>query len=66
MIRKVYIDDINTNELELIKESKKKGIKSMNGLDMLIYQAQRSFYCWLNKTPKITNKLKKILENEIK
>ena len=56
----------NPLETKLIKESKKKGIKSMNGLDMLIYQAQRSFYCWLNKTPKITNKLKKILEKEIK
>ena len=56
----------NPLETKLIKESKKKGIKSINGLDMLIYQAQRSFYCWLNKTPKITNKLKKILEKEIK
>ena len=55
----------NPLETKLIKESKKKGIKSTNGLDMLIYQAQRSFYYWLNKTPKITNKLKKILEKEI-
>ena len=56
----------NPLETRLIQESKKRGIKSTNGLDMLIYQAQKSFYYWLNKTPKITNKLKKILEKEIK
>ena len=33
---------------------------------MLMYQAQKSFYYWLNKTPKVSNKLKKILEKEIK
>ena len=56
----------NPLETELIKNSKKRGIKNTNGLDMLIYQAQKSFYYWLNKKPKITNKLKKILQNEIK
>ncbi len=56
----------NPLETELIKSSKKRGIKNTNGLDMLIYQAQKSFYYWLNKKPKITNKLKKILQNEIK
>tara|TARA_Y100000590_G_scaffold420886_1_gene524044 strand:+ start:1224 stop:2069 length:846 start_codon:yes stop_codon:yes gene_type:complete len=56
----------NPLETKLIKESKKRGIKNRNGLDMLIYQAQKSFYYWLNKTPKITNELKKILEREIK
>ena len=56
----------NPLETELIKSSKKRGIKNTNGLDMLIYQAQESFYYWLNKKPKITNKLKKILQNEIK
>jgi shikimate dehydrogenase len=56
----------NPLETKLIKDSKKRGIKNTNGLDMLMYQAQRSFYYWLNKKPKITNKLKKILEKEIK
>ena len=56
----------NPLETKLIKDSKKRGIKSINGLDMLMYQAQRSFYYWLNKTPKVTKKLKKILEKEIK
>ena len=39
----------NPLETELIKNSKKRGIKNTNGLDMLIYQAQKSFYYWLNK-----------------
>ena len=56
----------NPLETKLIKDSKKRGIKSINGLDMLMYQAQRSFYYWLNKTPKVTKELKKILEKEIK
>ena len=56
----------NPLETKLIKNSKERGIKNTNGLDMLMYQAQRSFYYWLNKKPKITNKLKKILEKEIK
>ncbi len=56
----------NPLETKLIKDSKKRGIKNINGLDMLLYQAQQSFYYWLNKTPKITKKLKKILEKEIK
>ena len=56
----------NPLETKLVKESKKSGITNTNGLDMLMYQAQRSFYYWLNKKPKITNKLKKILEKEIK
>jgi len=56
----------NPLETKLIKEAKKRGIKNTNGLDMLIYQAQKSFYYWLNKKPKTTNKLKKILEKEIK
>ena len=56
----------NPLETKLIKESNKRGIKNTNGLDMLIYQAQKSFFYWLNKTPKITEKLKKILEKEIK
>ena len=56
----------NPLETKLIKDSKKRGIKNTNGLDMLMYQAQRSFYYWLNKKPKVTNKLKKILEKEIK
>lgn len=56
----------NPLETKLIKESKKRGIKNTNGLEMLMYQAQKSFYYWLNKTPKVTNKLKKTLEKEIK
>ena len=56
----------NPLETKLIKDSKKNGLKNTNGLDMLIYQAQRSFNYWFKKTPKITKELKKILEKEIK
>ena len=55
----------NPLETKLIKQAKKRGIKNTNGLDMLIYQAQKSFYHWFKKMPKINNKLKKLLEKEI-
>ena len=62
----VYDLIYNPLETKLIKDSKDRGIKNTNGLNMLMYQAQKSFYYWLNKTPKVSNKLKKILEKEIK
>ena len=68
MKKKAGVVDLIYNPLEtkLIKETKKRGLKSVNGLGMLIYQAQKSFYYWFSKTPKINNKLKIILEKEIK
>tara|TARA_Y100000590_G_scaffold380888_1_gene449552 strand:+ start:5884 stop:6726 length:843 start_codon:yes stop_codon:yes gene_type:complete len=62
----VIIDLIyNPLETNLIKEANKNNIKNINGLDMLLYQAQKSFYYWFKKNPKITNDLKKILKKEI-
>tara|TARA_Y100000590_G_C15537456_1_gene945586 strand:+ start:1 stop:843 length:843 start_codon:yes stop_codon:yes gene_type:complete len=66
-VKSIVFDLIyNPLETELLKKSKQRGIKTINGLDMLIYQAQRSFYYWFNKEPKVTNSLRKILEEEIK
>ena len=63
----VLIDIIySPMETCILKFGRKIGAFTINGLDMLLYQAQQSFYYWLNKTPKITKKLKKILEKEIK
>ena len=35
----------------LIKEAQKRGLRTVNGLDMLIYQAQRAIEIWTGKTP---------------
>lgn len=47
------IYDIVYNPIEtiLIKEAKQKGLRVVEGLDMLIYQAQRAIEIWTGKTP---------------
>ena len=35
----------------MIKEAEKRGLKTIGGLDMLIYQAQRAIEIWTSKTP---------------
>ncbi len=42
----------------LIQEAQKRGLKTIGGLDMLIYQAERAIQIWTNKNPDI--KLMKI------
>ena len=37
----------------LIKEAQKRGLRTVNGLDMLIYQAQRAIEIWTGKTPDV-------------
>ena len=49
----VIIYDIvyNPQKTLLIKEAQAKGLKTIGGLDMLIYQAQRAIEIWTGKTP---------------
>ena len=47
------IYDIVYNPIKavLIKEAEKRGLRTIAGLDMLIYQAQRAIEIWTGKTP---------------
>ena len=47
------IYDIVYNPLQtiLIKEANKRGLKTIGGLDMLIYQAQRAIEIWTDQVP---------------
>ena len=47
------IYDIVYNPIEtiLLKEAKKRGLRTVEGLDMLIYQAQRAIEIWTGQTP---------------
>ena len=47
------IYDIVYNPIKtiLIKECEKRGLKTISGLDMLIYQAQKAIEIWTGKTP---------------
>ena len=50
----IYIDTIyNPLETKTFKIFKRKKLKHFNGLDMFIYQGQKSFYLWNKINPEI-------------
>ena len=63
----IYIDTIynpmETKTLTFLKENK---IKTFNGLDMFIYQGQKSFYLWNKINPEIDNQLIDLLISKLK
>ena len=62
-----YIDTIyNPLETKTYKFLKEKGRKVFNGLDMFIYQGQKSFYLWNKINPEIDNKLIELLNLKLK
>ena len=49
----------------MIKYLNSKKIRTFNGLEMFIYQGQKSFYLWNKINPEIDQVLVEHLENEI-
>ena len=47
----IYDIVYNPMKTVFIKEAEKRGLKTIGGLDMLIYQAQRAIEIWTNKVP---------------
>ena len=63
----VYYDIIyNPEETMMIKKFKKKNILTYNGLEMFIYQGQKSFSLWNKIDPEIDIELKKKIESKLK
>ena len=63
----IYIDTIyNPLETKTIKFLKENKIKTFNGLEMFIYQGQKSFYLWNKINPEIDNKLIDLLLSKLK
>ncbi len=63
----VYCDVIyNPEETMIIKKLKKKNIQTYNGLDMFIYQGQKSFAIWNKINPELSQELKQILTIQLK
>ncbi len=63
----VYIDTIyNPLETKNIKFLKEKEIKTFNGLEMFIYQGQKSFYLWNKINPEIDDELINLLISNLK
>ena len=62
-----YIDTIyNPLKTKTFKFLEDKGIKVFNGLDMFIYQGQKSFYLWNKINPEIDDNLVNLLLSELK
>ena len=65
--KKINVVDIiyNPENTRFLKDARKNGHKTFSGLDMFIYQAQKAFYIWNNKNPKITKDIYKKLRKKI-
>ena len=63
----IYIDTIyNPIETKTLKFLKEKKIETFNGLNMFIYQGQKSFYIWNKINPEIDDKLVELLISRLK
>ena len=65
--KKINVVDIvyNPENTKFLKDAKINGHKTFTGLDMFIYQAQKAFYIWNEKNPKITKDIYKKLRKKI-
>ena len=65
--KKINVVDIvyNPENTRFLKDAKINGHKTFTGLDMFIYQAQKAFYIWNGKNPKITKDIYKKLRKKI-
>ena len=62
----LYIDTIyNPPQTQMVKFFKSKKVRSINGLNMLIYQGQKSFYLWNKINPEVDDNLLKLLESKL-
>jgi len=65
--KKINVVDIvyNPEKKRFLKDARKNGHKIFTGLDMFIYQAQKAFYIWNKKNPKIVKDIYKKLRKKI-
>jgi shikimate dehydrogenase len=65
--KKINVVDIvyNPEKTRFLKDARKNGHKIFTGLDMFIYQAQKAFYIWNKKNPKIVKDIYKKLRKKI-
>ena len=65
--KKINVVDIvyNPENTRFLKDARKNSHKIFTGLDMFVYQAQKAFYIWNKKNPKITKDIYKKLRKKI-
>ena len=62
----VYYDIIyNPEETDIIKKLKKRNIQTFNGLEMFIYQGQKSFSLWNKINPKPDKELSQTIISKL-
>ena len=63
----IFIDTIyNPLETKTYRHLKEEGKKVFNGLDMFIYQGQKSFYLWNKINPEIDNGIIELLNSKLR
>ena len=63
----IYIDTIyNPLETKTLKFLRENNVKVFNGLEMLIYQGQKSFYLWNKINPEIDDELIELLNLKLR
>ena len=55
----------NPLKTSFIRQAERENLKTINGLDMLIFQAKKGFENWFRKKPTYTDELRKIIENSL-
>jgi shikimate dehydrogenase len=65
--KKINVVDIvyNPENTRFLQDARKNGHKIFTGLNMFVYQAQKAFYIWNKKNPKITKDIYKKLRKKI-
>ena len=63
----IYYDVVyNPLETPMLKNFKENKIKTFNGLEMFLYQAQKSFFLWNKISPSVDEELKKTIIYNLK
>ncbi len=52
-------------ETELLKSAKARGLRSADGLGMLLHQAVRGFELWFGQRPQVTSELRALVEADL-
>jgi len=52
-------------ETELLKAAKARGLRTADGLGMLLHQAVRGFELWFGQRPQVTPELRAIVEADL-
>jgi shikimate dehydrogenase len=57
----VYAPAVTT----LLRAAKARGLRTADGLGMLLYQAVRGFTLWFGKKPEVTDELRRLLAADL-